>query len=246
MAPHSSTPAWKIPWTEEPGRLQSMESGRVRHDWVTSFTFHFDALEKEMATHSHVLAWRISGTGEPGGLPSMGSHRVGHDWSNLAAAAEVGRLTVSLASLRISPILFLIVAYPGLLGLAVIIYLSQMGFLFCLWPLPAFTADFLGKQIPSSPDFCGETGPRSHLSSADMSPVPEENISLRVILAQTKTRLQPLISPCINSYWHCLILSHHKFYKGRETLEAKTGGAERWHSTCTAELLQGPNVPQLA
>ena len=44
-----------------------------------SFTFHFHALEKEMATHSSVLAWRIPGTGEPGGLPSMGSHRVGHD-----------------------------------------------------------------------------------------------------------------------------------------------------------------------
>ena len=44
-----------------------------------TFTFHFDALEKEMATHSSVLAWRIPGTGEPGGLPSMGSHRVGHD-----------------------------------------------------------------------------------------------------------------------------------------------------------------------
>ena len=43
------------------------------------FTFHFRALEKEMATHSSVLAWRIPGTGEPGGLPSMGSHRVGHD-----------------------------------------------------------------------------------------------------------------------------------------------------------------------
>ena len=43
------------------------------------FTFHFHALEKEMAAHSSVLAWRIPGTGEPGGLPSMGSHRVGHD-----------------------------------------------------------------------------------------------------------------------------------------------------------------------
>ena len=43
------------------------------------FTFHFHALEKEMATHSSVLAWRIPGTGEPGGLPSMGSHRVGHN-----------------------------------------------------------------------------------------------------------------------------------------------------------------------
>ena len=57
--------------------------------WLSdfTFTFHFHALEKEMATHSSVLAWRPPGTGEPGGLPSMGSHRVGHDWSDLAAAA---------------------------------------------------------------------------------------------------------------------------------------------------------------
>ena len=57
--------------------------------WLSDFpfTFHFHALEKEMATHSSVLAWRIPGTGEPGGLPSMGPHRVGHDWSDLAAAA---------------------------------------------------------------------------------------------------------------------------------------------------------------
>ena len=52
-----------------------------------TFTFHFHALEKEMATHSSVLAWRIPGVAEPGGLPSMVLHRVGHDWSNLAAAA---------------------------------------------------------------------------------------------------------------------------------------------------------------
>ena len=53
-----------------------------------TFTFHFHALEKEMATHSSVLAWRVPGTGEPGGLPSMGSHRVRHDWSDVAATAE--------------------------------------------------------------------------------------------------------------------------------------------------------------
>ena len=52
-----------------------------------TFTFHFQALEKEMATHSSVLAWRIPGTGEPDGLPSMGLHRVGHDWRDLTAAA---------------------------------------------------------------------------------------------------------------------------------------------------------------
>ena len=112
MASHSSTLAWKIPWAEEPGRLQSMGSLGVGHDRATSlsrigegndnplqcsclenprdggawwttvygvaegrtrlsdftFTFHFRALEKEMATHSSVLAWRIRGMGEPGGV----------------------------------------------------------------------------------------------------------------------------------------------------------------------------------
>ena len=79
MAPHSSTLAWKIPWTEEPGRLQSM--GLLSQTRLSNFTFtfHFPALEKEMATRSSVLARRIPGMGEPGGLPSTGSHRVGHD-----------------------------------------------------------------------------------------------------------------------------------------------------------------------
>ena len=53
-----------------------------------TLTFHFHALEKEMATHSSTFAWKIPGMGEPGWLPSMGSHRVGHNWSDLAAAAE--------------------------------------------------------------------------------------------------------------------------------------------------------------
>ena len=80
MATHSSTLAWKIPWTEEPGRLQSMGSRRKSQTRLSDFpfTFHFHALEEEMATHSCVLAWRIPGMGEPGGLLSMGSHRVGH------------------------------------------------------------------------------------------------------------------------------------------------------------------------
>ena len=53
-----------------------------------TFTFHFHALEREVATHSSVLAWRIPGTGEPGGLPSMGSHRLGHNWSDLAGRQQ--------------------------------------------------------------------------------------------------------------------------------------------------------------
>jgi len=79
MATHSCTLAWKIPRTEEPGRLQSMELlSRARLSDFT-FTFHFHALEKEMTTHFSILAWRIPGIEEPSGLPSTGSHRVGHD-----------------------------------------------------------------------------------------------------------------------------------------------------------------------
>ena len=73
MAPHSSSLAWKIPWAEEPGAAVH----GVTKSWTRlsdfTFTFHFHALEKEMAAHSSVLAWRIPGMGEPGGLPSMGS-----------------------------------------------------------------------------------------------------------------------------------------------------------------------------
>ena len=88
MATHSSTLAWKIPWIEEPGRLQSMGSRRVGHDWATLLSlFSFMHWRKKWQPHSTDLAWRIPGMAEPGGLPSMGSHRVGHDWSDLAAAA---------------------------------------------------------------------------------------------------------------------------------------------------------------
>ena len=68
------------------GCSHGVTKSRTRLSDLT-FTFHFHALEKEMATHSSVLAWRIPGTAEPGGLSSMGSHRVRHDWSDLAAAA---------------------------------------------------------------------------------------------------------------------------------------------------------------
>ena len=68
MTPHSSTLAWKIPWTEEPGRLQSMGSLSQTRLSDFTFTFHFHALEKEIAPHSSVLAWRIPGTAEPGRL----------------------------------------------------------------------------------------------------------------------------------------------------------------------------------
>jgi len=60
------------------GAVHGVAEGQTRLSDFT-FTFHFHALEKEMATHSIVLAWRIPGTEEPGGLPSVGLHIVGHD-----------------------------------------------------------------------------------------------------------------------------------------------------------------------
>ena len=98
MATHSSILAWRIPWAEKPGGLQSMGSQRVGHNWVT-FTFTYpsgsegeefacnagdpgsipgsgDPLEKEMANHSSILAWRISWTEAPGGLQSIGWTRL--------------------------------------------------------------------------------------------------------------------------------------------------------------------------
>ena len=75
MVTHSSILACKIPWTEEPSRLQFMGSQGVGHDWVTSLHF------KAMAPHSSTLVWKIPWTEEPGRLQSMGSRRVGHNWA---------------------------------------------------------------------------------------------------------------------------------------------------------------------
>ena len=78
MAAHSSTLAWKIPWTEEPGGLQSIGVAKSQTRLSDfAFTFHFHALEKEMATQSSVLAWRIPRTGEPGGLSGVAQSRTG-------------------------------------------------------------------------------------------------------------------------------------------------------------------------
>ena len=79
MAPNFSTLAWKTHGQRSlVGCSPWVTKSRVQLSDFT-FTFHFHALEKEMATHSSVLAWRIPGTREPGGLPSMGLHRVRHD-----------------------------------------------------------------------------------------------------------------------------------------------------------------------
>ena len=101
MATHSSILAWRIPWTEELGELQSMGLQRVGHDRATNTHTdgsgvksapamqetrdwplgQEDPLEEEMATHSSILAWEVSWTEEPGGLQSMGLQRVGRDWA---------------------------------------------------------------------------------------------------------------------------------------------------------------------
>ena len=82
-----------------------------------TFTFHFHALEKELATNSSVLAWRIPGTGEPGGLPSMGSHRVGHDWSDSSSSSSVFSVNPKFPNCP---------SYPFLL-------LATISLFLCLW-----------------------------------------------------------------------------------------------------------------
>ena len=87
IATHSSTLAWKIPWTEEPGGLQSMGSQRVGQDWLTSLSLSTFMHWRRKWQPTPVFLPRESQGQEPGGLLSMGSHRVGHAWSDLAAAA---------------------------------------------------------------------------------------------------------------------------------------------------------------
>ena len=88
MAPHSTTLAWKIPWMEEPGRLQSMGSLGVGHDWATSLSlFTFMHWRRKWQPTPVFLPGEFQGRGSLVGCCLWGSHRVGHDWSNLAAAA---------------------------------------------------------------------------------------------------------------------------------------------------------------
>ena len=88
MAPHSSALAWEIPWTEEPGKLQSMGSRRVRHDWATSLSlFTFLHWRRKWQPTPVFLPGESQGQ-EPGGLPSVGSHRVGHDWCDFGGGGE--------------------------------------------------------------------------------------------------------------------------------------------------------------
>ena len=96
MAPHSSTLAWKIPWTEEPGRLQSMGSLRVRHDWVASLSlFTFLHWRRKWQPTPVFLPGESQGRGSLVGCRLWG-RRVGHDWSDLAAAVYIVNDTLSV------------------------------------------------------------------------------------------------------------------------------------------------------
>ena len=148
MATHSSTLAWKIPWMEEPGGLQSMGSPSQTQMSDFTFTSCFHALQKEMATNSSVLAWRIPGTGEPGGAwwESMGSHRVRHDWSDLAMGRykRLGSLKSFLwyaSQLSQASMLLLSVLNPpqGALSTSFVYSWGRLH--------SSFTADFLFKPV---------------------------------------------------------------------------------------------------
>ena len=105
MAPHSSTPAWKIPWIEEPGRLQSMGSLRVGHDWETSLSlFTFMHWRRKWQPTPVFLPGESQGRGSLVGCRLRG-RRVGHDWSDLAVAvAQYGKeSTCQCRRLRFDP-----------------------------------------------------------------------------------------------------------------------------------------------
>ena len=95
MAPHSSTLAWEIPWMEEPGKLQSMGSQRVRHYWATSLSlFTFMQWRRKWQPTPVFLPGESQGQ-EPGGLLSMGSHRVRHNWRDLEEEEDVSHSVAS-------------------------------------------------------------------------------------------------------------------------------------------------------
>ena len=134
MAPYSSTPAWKIPWMEEPGRLQSMGSLRVRHDWATSLSlFIFMHWRRKWQPTPVFLPGESEGPGEPDGLPSMGSHRVRHDWSDLAAAVYIRHCCVHKS------IFYICISIPVLqVGSSVSFFYNMFVFLFLTYCMTQF------------------------------------------------------------------------------------------------------------
>ena len=129
MATHSSTLAWKIPWLEEPLRLQAMGSQRVGHDWATSFSLFTFMHWRRKWQPTLVFLPGESQRQEPGGLPSMGLHRVRHDWPDLAAAAAASLHSIPDVLYR-NPLILHIVTYCPLPPTPFFPYLSFLYFLF--------------------------------------------------------------------------------------------------------------------
>ena len=127
MAPHSSTLAWKIPWTEEPGRLQSMGSLRVRQDWATSLSlFTFMHWRRKWQPTPVFLPGESQGPGSLVGCQmSMGSHRVGHDWSDLA--------TCSFCNFLVSGLFLYVFFLPFSIVFSCVWWLSLMLCLSCFF-----------------------------------------------------------------------------------------------------------------
>ena len=141
MAPHSSTLAWKIPWMEEPGGLHAVlgvAKSQTRLSDFT-FTFHFHALEKEMATHSSVLAWRIPGTGESGELPSMGVAQGRTRLKQLSNSSSSGNE-------RRVEILYTVASFTGGGGLGNCVLLSYVAI-----SIKTGTLDFPSGQVVKNP-----------------------------------------------------------------------------------------------
>ena len=108
MAPHSSTLAWKIPWMEEPGRLQSVGSPRVGHDWATSlWLFTFMHWRRKWQPTLVFLPRESKGWGSLVGCRLWDPHRVGHDWRDLAAAAAAADIILFLENKIVNMVLVL-------------------------------------------------------------------------------------------------------------------------------------------
>ena len=152
MATHSSTLAWKIPWMEEPGRLQTDHGVARSQTWLSDFifTFHFHAWEKEMATHSSGVAWRIPGMAEPGGLPSMELHRVRHDLAasrSFQISAKMSFLQWGLFQQGSSNCSHPVMFYHNMHSLSLLNVSHLVYLLICLKSLPRWLS---GKEFTSS------------------------------------------------------------------------------------------------
>ena len=110
MAPHSSTFAWKIPRTEELGRLQSMGSRRVGHDWATSFHFSLSGIGEGNGNLLQCSCLENPRDGESWWAAVYGSHRVGHDWSDLAATAAAAAAARGLIAFMLNNVGFYLIA----------------------------------------------------------------------------------------------------------------------------------------